>query len=355
VVLDVMMPGMDGYEVCRRLRDDPETVHLLVILLTAHSSVESRIAGFEAGADDFMAKPFHPTELLAHVQALLRRLPQRALPEPTASVSKTLAFFSLRGGIGVSTLATNTAVGLALLWEQPVALVDLALTCGQSAMMLNQPMRTTWGDLAKIPADDITLDVVQQALMRHETGVSVLAAPPSSEVAELVTPELVRTVIDALKEAYAYVVLDLPHDFQETSMVGLEAANQIVLPFAPEISSVYATKRALDTFRLLDFPKERLTLLMNWTFEKQGLARKSIEAALRVEVDYVMPYAESMLVAALNLGQPAITHHAGKPLAAIFEDLAYYVSRDEDRDEALASPSPTWKRVRARRERREGG
>lgn len=354
VVLDVMMPGMSGYEVCAQLRKDPKTSHLLVILLTARSSVESRIEGFEAGADDFMAKPFHPSELVAHVQALLRRLPQGA-PAKTEEGprAKSVAFFSLRGGVGVSTMATNTAVGLAALWQTPVVLVDLALTCGQSAMMLNQPLRNTWGDLASIPVEDIALDVVNQVLIQHESGVRILAAPPSSEIAELVTPELVSHVLDLLRQEYGYVVLDMPHDFRETTLVGLEQADQIVLLFTPEISSVYAAKRALDTFRMLEFSDERCALMMNWTFEKRGLARKSIESALGIKVDYLMPYAESMLVEALNLGKPSISYHQGKPLAAILEDLAFYVSRDADRDGQPASPSATWKRVMARRKRRE--
>jgi len=356
LVLYVMMPGMSGFEVCRQLRQDPKTAPLLVMLLTARTAVESRIEGFEAGADDFLAKPFHPAELVAHVQALLRRLPQLTVagPEPSTR-GKTVAFFSLRGGVGVSTLATNVAVSLAQLWQCPSALVDLALTCGQSAMMLNQPLRNTWGDLASIPLEDISEDLVTQVLLRHESGVALLAAPPSCEISELIMPPSVDRVLDHLAAKFPYVVLDLPHDFRETTLVGLEKADQIVLVFAPEISSVYAAKRTLDTLALLDYPGDRVTLMLNWTFEKRGLGRKGIESALRRPVDYLMPYAESMLVEALNLGKPSVLYHAGKPVAALFEDLAYYLSKPEDRDSEPGSPSAMWKRVVARQERRTGG
>jgi pilus assembly protein CpaE len=356
VVLDVMMPGMSGFEVCRQLRQDPKTAPLLVILLTASTAVESRIEGFEAGADDFLAKPFHPAELVAHVQALLRRLPQMTASEPAPlTKGKTVAFFSLRGGVGVSTLSTNVAVALAQLWQYPVALVDLALTCGQSAMMLNQPLRNTWGDLASIPLEDVTEDLVTQVLLRHESDVSVLAAPPSCEISELITAPTVDCVLDHLAAKFPYVVIDLPHDFRETTLVGLEKADQIVLVFAPEISSIYAAKRTLDTLALLEYPVDQVTLMLNWTFERRGLARKGIESALRRPVDYLMPYAESMLVEALNLGKPSVLHHAGKPVAALFEDLAYYLSKPEDCDLKPGSPSPMWKRVATRRERRTGG
>jgi DNA-binding response OmpR family regulator len=73
VLLDVMLPGMDGYEVCRRLRENPLTRHLPIILITALNGEEHRIAGLEYGADDYIAKPFSPREVVSRVRAVLRR------------------------------------------------------------------------------------------------------------------------------------------------------------------------------------------------------------------------------------------------------------------------------------------
>lgn len=71
VVLDVMLPGMDGIEICREMRDSG--VHTPVLMLTARGAVEDRVAGLNAGADDYLIKPFAMEELLARVNALLRR------------------------------------------------------------------------------------------------------------------------------------------------------------------------------------------------------------------------------------------------------------------------------------------
>jgi DNA-binding response OmpR family regulator len=73
VLLDVMLPGTDGFEVCRRLRATPEIAALPVIMLTARGDDVDKIVGLELGADDYLAKPFNPRELLARIHAVLRR------------------------------------------------------------------------------------------------------------------------------------------------------------------------------------------------------------------------------------------------------------------------------------------
>lgn len=73
VLLDLMMPGMDGLEVCRRLRGEGRTSRLPIIMLTAKAAETDRIVGLELGADDYVTKPFSPRELVARVKAVLRR------------------------------------------------------------------------------------------------------------------------------------------------------------------------------------------------------------------------------------------------------------------------------------------
>ena len=85
VVLDVMMPGLDGLEVCRRLKSDPSTAGVLVLMLTAKGEEGDRVLGLELGADDYMTKPFGLKELMARVKALLRRA---EVPSPASEILK---------------------------------------------------------------------------------------------------------------------------------------------------------------------------------------------------------------------------------------------------------------------------
>src|SRR5690606_22765549 len=116
ILLDVMMPDMDGYEVTRRLRKNPTTSAIPILMFTAKTQIDDKVTGFEVGADDYLTKPTHPTELQAHVRTLLARTPKKKTGEIKLPASDQQGFvigvISLRGGLGVSTVATNIAAAL---------------------------------------------------------------------------------------------------------------------------------------------------------------------------------------------------------------------------------------------------
>ncbi|HEY8314121.1 MAG TPA: response regulator [Candidatus Baltobacteraceae bacterium] len=91
VLLDIMMPVMDGYETARQIRRHPVNAHVPIIMLTAKSEVDDKITGFDAGADDYMTKPFGPQELLARVRAKIRRVEVDASLSPLTRLPGNLA------------------------------------------------------------------------------------------------------------------------------------------------------------------------------------------------------------------------------------------------------------------------
>ncbi len=91
VILDLMLPGEDGLSACRRLRKEG---HIPILMLTALGDDEDRIAGLDGGADDYLAKPFNPKELVARINAILRRT--QLIPKPNGFAGKTLKFAHLK-------------------------------------------------------------------------------------------------------------------------------------------------------------------------------------------------------------------------------------------------------------------
>ena len=107
VVLDIIMPGMDGYEVCSQLRADPLHRDLPILFLSARGQVEDRIEGLGLGADDYLAKPFHIQELVLRIKAILRRV-QRMRQHEEAAAAPTMIRV---GGLTLDTKSFQVTVG----------------------------------------------------------------------------------------------------------------------------------------------------------------------------------------------------------------------------------------------------
>lgn len=353
VISDVMMPNLDGYETCQRLRENPKTAQIPILLLTALDNLESKIKGFEAGADDYLSKPYEPDELIARLNVLLRR---RAAPAEPRQIldkkGKIIAVFSLRGGVGVSTIAANLAVGLSQLWGKESVLVDLALTAGQASLMLNLPLRNTWTDLARVEPEEIDLEVLSMTLRDHPSGVHVLSAPRRVEESELINANTVSRVIEVLQQSFDYIILDLSHDFSETSLVGLDAADEILVILSPELASVRSSAMALEVFDTLEYPSNKVRLILNWVFERQGLAKTDIEAGLGREINIIIPHAPDQFIRAINYGSPPVLDEPESPLGTIFEDLAFWVSQAGHRKNRPDDPTEAWKRLARRMRKR---
>ncbi|MCE1253871.1 MAG: response regulator, partial [Anaerolineae bacterium] len=100
ILLDLMMPDMDGYQVTRQLRENPRTSKIHILMFSAKGQVEDKITGYESGVDEYLTKPIHPAELVARIKSVL----SRSTSSEASSVKKgyTIGIISAKGGLGVS-------------------------------------------------------------------------------------------------------------------------------------------------------------------------------------------------------------------------------------------------------------
>src|SRR6266498_4592440 len=355
IITDVMMPDINGYEVTRILRRESQFAATPILVLTAQAGLQDKLKSFEAGADDHLTKPFEAAELLMRVTALLRRTEAAKLSQhaaPLQESARMIAVHSLRGGTGASTLAVNLGVGLASLWPHSTMLLDLTMTSGQVALMLNKALRRTWTDIASFNSGELDMDVLNSATDTHESGLSFIAAPTLPTEAVPLQVETISTALHLLSLNYEYVVADLPHDFSDITLQALDVADVILMVASPDMSSIRAAFAAMDTYTKLGYRKEKIKLVLNATFPRAGLPKDKIESALGMQTSIVVPYTDSLFVDAINYGRPPVYSKPNEPVSGLLEDFAFYLSRDEHKKSKPIEPTDAWKRVYKRYQER---
>jgi pilus assembly protein CpaE len=341
VVTDILMPGMDGYELCRRIRAQTACRMVPIIAVTEAAELEAKLRGFEAGVDDFVGKEAVGPELLARAHALLVR--QRSLSTSSAPPAapprrrQVMVFFSLRGGAGTSTLAVNVALLLARQRGETVALLDLALQSGATEVLLNVVPRVDLGTLA---ADDVDIAALSRADVRRLVAmangdVALLAAPRHPEDAERVSAQFAAAALEALAATYGTVIVDAPNAFTEPLLSVLDVADLVVTIATPDVVGAKSGVAALHVLNGLGISRERQMLVLNRPNGEGGLDPKQLETAVGAVLTAAIPY-DAGFGRALNTGEPPVLQQERRPRASVTA-LVDLVRQIEQRQTAATS------------------
>lgn len=313
-IIDVVTGAKSAVDLCREIRSTPALSAIPVLCVGQSDSVEERIQFLEAGADDVMAKPFDARELEARVEALLLRF-QRS-KDMTAVVSvdgvtvtkkrRTVAIHSPRGGVGTTTIATNVGVVAARERPDKVVLVDLHLQFGQVATHLNLDVKQTLADVARDDAATREPELLRTYAARHDSGLHVLAAPTSPELAELITAEHVDRILTTLLDAYDSVVIDAGSWLDERTMTAFEHAETVVFAVCPEISALKALNSLLEYLNEAGTVAAKSSFVLNNQFAREILKLRDVESALGTKVAIELPYDPFLYLKAVNEGVPIV-------------------------------------------------
>ncbi|MEK6221606.1 MAG: response regulator, partial [Chloroflexota bacterium] len=256
IILDVMMPGMDGYEVTRQLRENEGTSVIPIILFTAKSQVDDKIVGFESGADDYLTKPTHPAELIARVKTILARpkssSPQDAKDEVVEEKvelpnGKIYGVIAPKGGLGVTSVALNFAVSLHSRTKESVTLAELRPGHGSVSLMLGYPKSDSLNKLLKMEAGDINITDIEKSIVTHSTGIRLLLASftPSDEEL-LANSDHVSNILKRLGQIAAYTIVDYGAGLPSAIAPSIATCNKIILAVEPVPATLLHAKELIS-------------------------------------------------------------------------------------------------------------
>ena len=306
IVLDVMMPDMDGYEVATRLHSNPTTESIPILMFTATLAVNIRIAGFQAGADDYLTKPAHPRELVARVEALLARHPS---PEETVEQGHIVGFLPTKGGLGTSMLALNTAIELRRMHHNiPSALVELHEGSGTMAFQLGLEARNSLPALLEQPLPFITERTLLSHMVEHTTGLQVLfATAKPSGVGPKLDKQRVRTILRYLNSQFDYILLDLPPNLGEPYQAALKLCEWIFVTVEPNRVGMALAQQTLNALDGLDIGSQKARIILIQRMPAVGsLSRSTVEQTLHREMIASIPPVPDLALESIQNGRSIV-------------------------------------------------
>ena len=323
VLMDINMPDMDGIAATERL--SAEVPGTAVVMMSVQGEADYLRRSMLAGAREFLVKPFSSDELTASIRQVYTREQDKqtrlaAVPmaarEPAAGSDglngsgagrvdgQIIAIFSPKGGVGRTTVAVNMAIAAATELGKSVVIVDGSFQFGDVGVLLNlNPKNKSIADLVpELEAGE--LESIDTFVINHSAGIRVLLAPPSPEMAELITPSGVRRVLEALRRGHDLVIVDCTSWFNETTLAILDAADTILTMLSLEITSIKNMRLFLEVAEQLGYEQDKVKLVLNRADSSLGIRVQDVESSIGRKVDHTIVSDGRSVVYALNRGVP---------------------------------------------------
>ncbi|HPD28698.1 MAG TPA: AAA family ATPase [Phycisphaerae bacterium] len=302
---------------------------IAVFVVTSSTDGQYVLAAMRAGVKEFITKPVD-RQLVA--TALDKVLAQN---ESAHERGVLISVMGTIGGSGASTVATNLAVELAeFAKKKPVAIVDLDFRFGQLSTMLDLQPDYTIADLCDTP-EKIDAGVIEKAMVRHNTGIHVLARPNHFSEADQITAAHCVAVLSSLQQMYEYVVVDGPSRYDPGGLAVLDMADMNLLIMQLLVTSVRNVHRMLDELRAGGYNMDRFHLICNRVErDSNNLEISHVEETLKKDVAHQLPDDWKTVSTAINMGVSLKEYSAKSRIRLALRELARRIAQPENADEA---------------------
>jgi pilus assembly protein CpaE len=328
ILLDIMMPEMDGYEVARNLRTDPATNNMPIIMFTAKTQVDDKVAGFEAGADDYLTKPTQPRELFAHVKAVLARGKKTAQPAPPPPASHNRGYVTgvmgVKGGLGISTLALNLGISLQDRSKRNVIISEFRHGFGSMALDLGflNPQGLT--RLLQSQPENITQESIDTELYLHKSGVRLLLSSyDPADAKYLIAVDHFEAIARYLAYMAANIVIDLGAGITPITDRVLAYCDEIIIVLEPIPNTIIRTITLVNELAKKGFGEGRInTVLYNRQRTEMQYSLAQVQNEYQHPISIVFTAAPELTYQCSKANVPLVIQHPDNLTSQQFAKLA---------------------------------
>lgn len=326
ILLDVMMPEMDGYEVARRLRADAKTAEVPIIMFTAKTQVDDKVAGFEAGADDYLTKPTQPRELFAHMKAVLARSSKAraAQAAPSGERGYVLGVLSAKGGLGVTTLALNLGLSLRMTYNKEVIVAEFRPGQGSISLELGYLKPEGLNYLLQKKVNEITPHEIESQLTPHASGTRFLLASNRPRDAQYLTSAAhFEAIARHLAYMARYIILDLGPAITPIVEKVVKLCDEVFVVLEPVPQTLVQSKALINDLVELGVGDGRITpVLINRIRSGLQLSWSQVQEQLGRNIPFIFTPAPELAYQASLSNVPIIIHQPESLTAQQFAKLS---------------------------------
>ena len=288
-----------------------------VMATGSDGSADLVIRAIRAGAVEFLRRPISQDDLAAAIEKVRRLRKGPAPAEP--KIGRIVSVYSLKGGLGSTTLATNLAVGLAEDEPDAVIAVDLDLHQGGVSTLLNMRPQYSVVD-AFAQSERMDESFLRGLLVRHESGLHVLAAPCQVERSHF-SPEQIREGFGVIRSHFAHTVIDLPHDLDPGTIAALEESNDVLYLVGLNVPAVRAAAAGLTALRQLGLDNRKLKVVVSRADSDEEVSLRQAREALGAPVFWRIPNDYPTVLSSINQGTPLVLSSPRTEIARNLKEL----------------------------------
>ncbi|HUG15730.1 MAG TPA: response regulator [Thermomicrobiales bacterium] len=353
VLMDVNMPDMDGIVATRAIMSQSPSTGVIMMSVLNEPDVLRR--SMLAGAREFLVKPFSLDELLSSIQNVHVSTPRHTIQhgpalEPTGSAqppngvstrssgrARVITVASVKGGVGKTTLATNLAVALQQECDLRVAIIDGNISFGDVGLMMNVSDSKTILDAVPY-LRQIDQELMSNITAVHASGVTLLLAPPSPQEAEVVTPDLVRGSLTAMKSMFDVIIIDSRASFDDMTIGLFDESDVILLVVTMDMTAIKGARQFIEVTELLGYPGDRVRLVLNRVNGYSGIPAEEIGESLRRPIWARVPDEPGPVQRSINEGVPLVGSSTDSKAASEIRRIAHEIAAEYDPEKQVATP-----------------
>jgi pilus assembly protein CpaE len=353
VLMDVNMPDMDGIVATRAIMSQSPSTGVIMMSVLNEPDVLRR--SMLAGAREFLVKPFSLEELLSSIQNVHVSTPRLIvqhgpIPETAGTPAsgsngtitrsggraRVITVASVKGGVGRSMIASNLAVALQRECDLNVALVDGNISFGDIGVMMN--VTDTKTILDAVPyLRQIEPELIANITAQHATGVTLLLAPPSPQEAEVVTPDLVKSILSTMMSMFDVIIIDSRASFDDITIGFFDDSDVLLLVVTMDMTAIKGARQFVEVTELLGYPSDRVRLVLNRSNTYSGIPAEEIGESLRRPIWAKIPDEPGPIQRSINEGVPLVSSGADSKAAAEIKRMAREIAAEYDPEKVSMS------------------